>query len=341
MIDLWNSRLLLGATALTLLSACGGGGGDVASAPTPAPAPAPSPTPSPAPSPPATPPAFRPVAATIFPEPLYNPDLATVGMAWQHDPVPNTADTRNLRDADSVRITYDQVRKTYQISAPIAGSGTIMQMANYTTYPFSYPSGLPGFHADPSDKNSTNYCCNSLSLSAADQPQSRYRYVSFVGLYAPGPASANVDTIAYGTFAVGQPTKAGEVPISGTARYTGHVFGHFAGDAGATWIEGTSRFNFDFGRALLTGDMTIAIQCMMGCAYDSITYSLTDTQFTRGATTFSGSLATPGAPTNGSFSGMFAGPGAAEMMSQFQLPFFSPEYRRWMIVGGAIAGKRD
>ena len=330
-----NFTALLVSTTM-ILAACGGGGGGIASAPAPAPFPSPTASPSPTPTP-----TFQPVAATIFPEPLYNPQLAVTGKGWQHDYVPNTAGALNLRDADSFSVSYDQASKTYQISVPVAGSGTIMRTGESSTYPFSYPSSLPGFDADPSNKIATNYCCNALSISASDRPQSRYSYVSFVDFYAPAPAGSNLDTIAYGTFAVGQPTKAGEVPVSGTARYTGNAFGHFAGDAGATWIEGTSRFDFDFARALLTGDMTLAMRCMMGCSYESVTYSLSDTRFTQGATTFSGSLATAGAPSNGSFSGLFAGPGAVEMMSQFQLPFFNPEFQRWMTAGGAIVGKRD
>jgi hypothetical protein len=38
---------------------------------------------------------------------------------------------------------------------------------------------------------------------------------------------------------------------------------------------------------------------------------------------------------------VFAGPGAVEMLSQFQLPFFNPEFQRWMEAGGVIIGKRD
>lgn len=326
--------------ATLLLAACGGSGDGIASVPAPALTPAPLPTPSPSPTP-TPPPPFQPVAATIFPEPLYNPQLIVTGKGWQLDYVPNTAGVLNLQDADAFSVSYDQVSKTYQITVPVAGSGTIMRTGEYSTYPFDYASPLPGFGADPSGKNATDYCCNALSISASDHPQTRYHYVSFVDFFAPAPAGTNLETMAYGTFAVGQPTRTGEVPVSGTARYTGNVFGHFAGDGGATWIEGTSQFDFDFTRSLLTGDMTLSVACMMGCVYDSVVYTLTNTQYGQGSTTFSGSLTTAGAPADGSFSGLFAGPGAIEMMSQFQVPFFNPEYQKWMTAGGAIAGKRD
>lgn len=340
-----NSFLL--ASATLVLAACGGGsGGQITSVPPPVPSPSPTPTPTPSPTP--TPPAFQPVAATILPEPLSNPNLVVVGKGWQHDYVPNTAGSSNLRDADSFSITYDQASKTYQVTVPVAGSGTLMRTGNYGTFPFDSASGhggttasppLPGFPAEPSNRNPTDYCCESLSVSAADQPQSPYRHVSFVDFYAPGPAGSN--TIAYGTFAFGQPTKPGEVPLTGTARYSGDVFGHFAGDAGATWLDGKARFDFDFASALLSGDLRLGVRCMMGCTYDEITYQFANTDFARGRTTFAGQLATPGAPSLGTFSGLFAGPGAAELMAQFRLPFFNPEYQRWMDAGGAVAAKRD
>lgn len=327
------------------LAACGGGTGAglVATLPPP-PASAPAPTPTPTPTP--APPAFQPVAATIFQDPLYNPQLAVVGQGWQHDHVRSTAGASsegalNVRDADGLSVAYDQATQTYQIALPVAGSGTIMRTGEYSTFPFGYSSALPAFHADPSNKNMTNYCCNSLSISASDRPETVYRYVSFVDFFAPASAGPTLDTVAYGTFAVGQPTKAGEVPLSGIARFAGSVFGHFGGDAGATWIDGSSRFDFDFAKATLTGDMTLTMRCFMGCSYDSVVYTLSDTRFAQGSTTFSGSLVTAGAPSQGSFSGMFAGPGAAELMSQFQLPFFNPEHQKWMTAGGAIAGKRE
>lgn len=288
-----------------------------------------------------TPPAFQPVVATIFPEPLYNPDLVVAGKGWQYDYVPNTGGTLNRRDADGLSVSYDQATNSYRITVPVAGSGTIMRTGEYTTYPYSYPSALPGFDGDPSNKNPTNYCCNTLSISAADLSQSRYSYVSFVDFYAPAPAESNLVTIAYGTFAVGQPTKPGEAPITGRATYSGDLFGHFAVDAGATWLEGKARFDFDFARALLSGDLTVGLRCVMGCTYDEVSYQFFQTNFTRGSTTFSGQLTTPGAPSTGTFSGHFAGLGAAELMAQFRLPFFNPEYQRWMDAGGAIAAKPD
>ena len=35
------------------------------------------------------------------------------------------------------------------------------------------------------------------------------------------------------------------------------------------------------------------------------------------------------------------GPAAGELAAQFRMPFFNPEYQRWLDAGGAIAAKRD
>lgn len=257
------------------------------------------------------------------------------------DRVLNTGGVLNLRDADAFQIAYDQESKTYLISAPVAGSGTIMRTSEYKTFPYYIPTALPGFGADPSNKNPTEYCCETLSITAADQPLSRYSYVSFVDFFATSQVGPNLDTYAYGTFAVGQPTRPDEVPTSGSATYTGELLGHFAGDAGATWLEGDARFNFNFESATLTGDLTAYLRCMMGCSPDPIGYQFTNSNFARGSTMFSGQLIASSAPSSGTFSGLFAGPGAAELMAQFRLPYFNNQYEKWMAAGGAIAAKRN
>lgn len=329
--DFFKAFLAVGPMAI--LAACGGGGG-IASAPTPVAAPAPSPTPPPTPLPP---PAFAPQVAKIFSEPLYNPSLAVAGKGWQHEYAPNVAGTHNLRDADSFSVSYDQATGTYQVSAPVAGSGTLYRISDYDLDPVG--ANFAAVVADSA--GAASGVPGTMRVWASDQADSKYSYVSYAWLYADAPAGANLTTLAYGAFGIAQPTRAGEVPITGSARYSGHLFGQFAGDAGATWLSGTARFDFDFAQASLTGELKVTMPCMMGCLYDDVVYALADTRFARGDTNFSGNLTTAGAPSAGSFSGLFAGPAAAELMSQFQLPYFNPEYQRWMPAGGVILGKRD
>lgn len=330
----YRSAALLFST-LTLAACGSSGGGGIATYLPPVPTPSPTPIPSATPSP--APPSFQPQVAEIFAEPLYNAELAVAGEGWQHEYVPNAAGSANVRDADGFTVSYDQARGVYLVTAPVAGTGTLFQISDGGV---DEPErSFAGILADNA-ASATNQP-GSMRVYAANRPGSRYSYVSYAYLYADAQGTGGQRTIAYGAFGIAQPTRSGEVPTTGTAQYSGNLLGMFAGDAGATWVEGTSKFNFDFGLARLTGDLTVSMQCMMGCAYEEVIYRIADTQFARGGTTFSGILTATGAPSDGSFSGLFAGPGAVELMSQFELPFFNPEYQQWMTAGGVILGKRD
>jgi hypothetical protein len=286
-----------------------------------------------------------PQVAKIFSEPLYNSSFAVAGKGWQFEFVPNVNGSspnpnqvRSVRDADNVTIRYDQGTGSYHVSMPVTGSGTLYRVGDYNP-------DLTGssFVAVPANSiAAATGISATMSVIASDRPNSRYSYVSFVNLYAEAAAAgANQRTLAYGVFGIAQPTRAGEVPTTGSARYSGDLLGHFAGDAGATWLVGTAQFDFDFARATLAGELKVNMECMMGCFYGNVVYTMNDTRFVRGDASFSGNLTTTGAPLAGTFSGVFAGPAAAELMSQFQLPFFHPDYRQWLQAGGVILGKRD
>ena len=263
------------------------------------------------------------------------PALATVGTGWQYDTPPNSGAFQNGRDVTGFAITYDAASGRYAVDAPVAGSGTLMQVSALETYP--YPATI---RADPANK-STNAYGPALSIAQAGQPQSKYSYVSFVDLYAQAPIQSGLATLAYGFFAVAQPTKAGDVPTTGTASYTGELNGAFERDAFGSWITGIAHFDFDFAKAILSGNLTASINCLMGCTSPRATYTFTNTSFLHGATTFSGQLQTPGAPSLGTFSGLFAGPKAAELVSRFELPFYSNQTQSWLTTRGVIAAKRD
>lgn len=259
-----------------------------------------------------------------------------LGKGWQFDYQIGAGQVSNRRVSEDLSIAYDPGTATYLITAPLAGSGTIIQKGDFQNWAFE-----PSFNADPSNNSPTDYCCNSLNISAAGREDSIYSYVSLVNLYATGSLDANTNTLAYGAFLLVQPTRPGEVPITGTASYSGNLIGYFDGDAMGTWLLGTSRFEFDFANAALTGDLKVEMVCFMGCRYSPVVYTLTETQFERGSTSFSGFLASGGAPSNGHFSGTFAGPKAVEMAAQFQLPFYNAEWQKWLTASGVILGKLD
>ncbi|WP_205599488.1 HupA family protein [Sandarakinorhabdus rubra] len=315
-----GTRHVLAGCSLGLLAGCGGGlaaGGGIAQTPPPVATPAPTPTPTPTPAP--TPPAFQPVAATLFADQLYNAQLKTVGKGW------------GTPDADNFSVSYDAASKTYQVTAPIKGSGTLMQVGRLGYF----QSPLPGQVFSAALSTQSQFA-DFATISPAGQSGSVYSYVSFVDLYT---YDASAGIYVNGVFAVGQPTLAGQVPLSGIARYVGHAVGRFPVADG---VYGTSRFDFNFGTGALSGEISLQLFCDWGCSYpDVATYALTNTKFSPGATGFSGNLSTPGAPSEGSFSGIFAGPGAVETMGQFQVPFLHPERKSWITAGGAFAGSRQ
>ncbi|MGQ7830795.1 transferrin-binding protein-like solute binding protein [Altererythrobacter sp. Z27] len=332
MMSKGRTILSLTSTSLLLASCRSEGAPPVVSVPPPSPSPTPTPTPTPSP----TPTSFQPVPARIFVEPLYNEQLDLLGKGWQFNYQIGTGEVSNQRISEDLSISYDSETATYLVTAPLAGSGTIMQNGDYRKWTFE-----PSFPADPSIKSPSSYCCNSLDISAPGLSDSLYTYMSLVHLFASNALNANTNTTAYGAFVLIQPTKPGEVPITGTATYSGNLVGYFSGDAGATWLQGKSRFDFDFANATLAGDLTIAMACLMGCSYAPVVYTLTETKFTTGSINFSGSLASSGTASNGHFNGTFAGPNAVEMAAQFELPFYNPEWQKWLTASGAILGKRD
>ncbi|GFM31367.1 transferrin-binding protein-like solute binding protein [Novosphingobium sp. PY1] len=331
-----RTSLVLAVAPVTLLAACGGGGsGGIASTPTPAPAPAQSPPADP--EPPVA--QFAPKPAQIFTAPLYNDNLAVLGQAWEHEALPNSSaslsNARNVREAGGFAVTYDATGGNYVMTAPIAGSGTVYQISDGGEFEpgASFAAVLADNAAEAAGKP------GEMRIWPAGGSARDFSYVSFAEFYASAPAGASLETVAYGSMAIIQPTRPGEVPTTGSASYHGFLVGFFGGDPGGSWVEGRSRLDFDFAKGSLSGELTARMVCMMGCAYDDQLYTLADTHFARGATEFGGSLMTAGAPSAGTFAGMFAGPDASELAAQFQLPFFNQDFHKWVPVSGVIIGK--
>ncbi len=143
---------------------------------------------------------------------------------------------------------------------------------------------------------------------------------------------------ADGGFAFGVATPAGAVPTVGTASYGAELTGH----AGEWQLYGTALFQFDFGAGTLSGYMDPETNGAFGSP-DLPRYTFTDTVFSRGSTTFSGSFDFKG-PASSSFEGRFTGPNAEELMASFKAPFLDwddkGEPTKWGVMEGAIVGKQ-
>jgi hypothetical protein len=123
---------------------------------------------------------------------------------------------------------------------------------------------------------------------------------------------------ALGVFAYGIPTASGDVPITGSANYSGEVRG--LTDGGAD-VWGSILLGFDFGAGTLSGKM----EPLWSDGWDSHafgTYSFTNTVYSTGSTTFSGSfIAPPGVEGDSAFEGRFNGPRGAEVMGSWNAPY--------------------
>jgi len=180
------------------------------------------------------------------------------------------------------------------------------------------------------------------SLIAADgspvpyvmQAWTGYSYTRF-GHLTPTDASAKGDG---GAFAFGVATLPSGVPLTGSATYDAEIDGH----AGNWGLYGTAQFQFDFAAGTLSGYIDPHTNGPMESPVLP-RYNFTDTVFSRGSTTFSGSFDVAG-PTPSSFTGQFTGPNAEELMATFTAPFLDWDANEvpsnWNVIEGVIVGKR-
>ena len=139
---------------------------------------------------------------------------------------------------------------------------------------------------------------------------------------------------------IAQPTPAAGIPATGTRRYTGTLLAHIEQDAGS-FVIGTLVIDADFAGGTMSGSLSLEHVCFMGCAYPRMSYPLSNFVYARGATEFSGSTTTTGAPSPGSFSGRFAGPAAEELIISFRSPYRDPDRNIWVSISGVALGRQS
>lgn len=273
-------------TASLLVAACGGNNGGVNSAP-PAPAPSPAPTPTPSPA-----------ANDTSVELLAPPATQELAVATPDDPI---------------QIRYDASRNVYELKAGSADWSAIVDPTG--------PSGTTtNQNFDIAGQNDSSFF-HILAHNRSTDPNRRYRYSNLASWQALGAEGGDFgNSVAFGT-----PTPASGVPLIGTASFEGLAVGDAdIQDQGwgfqTTRLEGTVKLNFDFGAGSLSGSLALATAC--DCTNDVSTGAIafSNTIYSRGSTTFSGSFAT-GAPGSNSFAGLFTGPGAEELIGSWSFPF--------------------
>lgn len=118
--------------------------------------------------------------------------------------------------------------------------------------------------------------------------------------------------------AFGLPTLAGAAPKTGSASYDAEIHGAATAPAYEYTVGGSALFQFDFAAGTLSGHMDPELNGPMGGPILP-RYTFTQTVYSVGGTTFSGSFDVTGT-TPSLFQGRFTGPVAQELMAAFQAP---------------------
>lgn len=308
-----------GTIGLTLaLCACGGGGesGGLAYIPPPPPAPAPDPNPSPPP----------------FPEGA----IGLTGGPFSTYSASSDGSGNLIAAADDFHISYSPDDNVYTVSGPglqpghlvdtTIGSGSYMdgsatwQSIDYTT------SSVTQGDATTEQPNAF------VLLDWANAPYSESNLV-YTSLGAWGGEDGKG-----GYFVYGVPTVAGDVPVTGTADYSGEIRGLTSGDGA---LFGTIGLEFDFGGGTLSGSMEPTVLDATGWSGVGLgTYTFQDTVYSRNGTSFSGAFAVPGSDADSAFHGNFNGPGGIEVMGNFSAPYQSPNTQQWGTMTGVFGARQ-
>ena len=146
----------------------------------------------------------------------------------------------------------------------------------------------------------------------------------------PGYQYSNVLSWSDGTYsgfeAIGVATPAGGVPVTGSANYSGN----FWGQTSETYMNkpvtafGGVELSFDFAAGGLSGRfLPFVVYLATTDDYTLSPVNFRDTVHSEGATSFSGAFDT-NLPGLNSFTGLFTGPAAQELIGNFALPYQSP-----------------
>lgn len=145
-----------------------------------------------------------------------------------------------------------------------------------------------------------------------------------------------------GIEAIGIATAAGAVPVTGTATYDALALGRTSERSSTKLVDplvlGSMTLNFDFARGTLSGSLNSMLDPEWH-EYPLGTLNFRDTVYSTGNTTFSGRFDTNLSGVN-SFSGLFTGPNAQELIGNFAFPYISPIDGQSYQADGAFVGTK-
>lgn len=327
----WMS--MIGSAGAIALSACGGGGGGGMSfipAPPAAPTPTPTPTPTPAPSGPIAPEHLGLVSGQPFAVLAEGDTYTTDATGQNNKPLAGPS-------IEAVQFSYNAASNSYQISVPGFQAGTLTNSSYNGTV--GQPAG--GSYNQVSAGSTTALQPLFVDLPVPGTEWSPYTYTSYGSWNGQTTTNSSGETVRQeGYFAYGIPTLAGDVPVMGSAAYSAQVLGTIGS---GFWlpVTGTANLSFDFAAGKLSGSMHAGIfDNFDGIVWDFGKYDFTQTVYSTGSATFSGKFVIPAIPNaDSSFSGMFTGPKAAELMARFEAPYVHDGQQGTM--SGVWVGKKN
>jgi len=285
-------KSLLVTAGSAAVAACGGGGGGGGVESTPPPPPPPPP---------------QSAAVTIF----SNPTPGTFASASVSGTITGAGTSLGVgsvskADADQVHIRYSS-DGNYEIQMPggafeklTFAKGVVPQ--DPETFNFFQPASAPQ---------------NGAYLITENARLQGYSYSELAAWFGGGSRIGEV--------AFGMPTAAGQVPVSGSASYSGIVggtsdvvaFDSFDGYY-LSRVTGSVDLSFDFAKGSLGGSVDLSLSAFSTTSLG--TFNFTDTVFSAGSTTYSGKFQTAASGQN-YFFGQFTGPHAEETIGAWALPF--------------------
>lgn len=267
-------------------------------------------TPTPVITPPPPPPPLT--KQIIFPAVTATTDFAVLGYDLQY------AGTQPLVTGDGFSVRYDAGEQVYIMDVPVTVPGRIEG--------FSENADSWGGDLKTSYGRTVGF---GILKPKSSNPNSVFEFTSLASYYDY--------EFGYGVFigamAFGTATPSAGVPTSGSAVYDALLSG-FASDLSED-VGGTASLQFDFGAGTLAGSLSPTLH---GASLG--TYTFVNTVFSRGSTTFSGSLQRSGLADLGSFNGLFTGPAAEELIARWRAPYINPDSKNQSEIAGVLIGQR-
>lgn len=303
-------HLLAGCAALSLLSACGGGSGGVASTPTPTPT--------------ATP------TNVSFDDLKYNQSFTNDadGLAATWDLTTNTGIDGSAKSS-ALTVSYDAKTKGYTVSvASRSQTFTPADITSQDDYVVSYK---------------TTGTTGSDYLTLLGKPSSGNAETQYVrmGFWQHNAVSNNQQSVDYETFAYGFPTAAAAVPRTGSAAYAIDTFGVVtAPGQQPRSFQGAGQFNVDFAQGIYSTDTYLTeTELVSGAGTSGGGIELNSQgQLSSSDGTFSGNVLYGGwfGSAAGTLNGRFYGPNGEELGASFY-----GSNTAGMAVVGSLVGQQD